>query len=105
MPLRGILSPALPPLLQGATLLRMDVSYFSYRDNPYSPLRGPPSPMEKALRFPPVTHYSDMVIMFHVKHLDLVVSPVLAYHTASELVRYCFEISPLLSNIELNYTA
>ena len=32
----------------------------AYRDNPYPPLRGPPSPEEKALRFP-----RDR---FHVKH-------------------------------------
>ena len=26
-------------------------------------------------------------------------------HTAGDGIRYCFEISPLLSNIELDYTA
>ena len=44
---------------------------------------------------------------FHVKHdqLTVTISPVLDYHTDGDIIRYCFEISPLLSNIELDYSA
>ena len=39
-----------------------------YRDNPYPPLRGPPSPEEKASRLTIAKHREDTVSMFHVKH-------------------------------------
>ena len=39
--------------------------------------------------------------MFHVK-LNRTISPISDCRTAADVIHYCFEISPLLSNIELN---
>ncbi len=39
-----------------------------YWDNPYPPLRGPPSPEEKASRLTPVSHGGETVSMFHGEH-------------------------------------